>query len=52
MGDDPCSQHSTVKSCADLMNQSCHIDKVMHAQSSQQIEKNRLHVKTSIDVAR
>ncbi|XP_061347234.1 uncharacterized protein LOC133292798 [Gastrolobium bilobum] len=35
----------------DLMNQSCHIDKVMHAQSSQQIKKNRLHVKTSIDVA-
>ncbi|XP_061360405.1 uncharacterized protein LOC133304388 [Gastrolobium bilobum] len=34
------------------MNQSCHIDKVMHAQSSQQIEKNRLRVKTSIDVAR
>ncbi|XP_052203041.1 uncharacterized protein LOC127808506 [Diospyros lotus] len=53
MGDDPCSQHtSAVKSCADLMNQSCHIDKVMHAQSSQQIEKNRLRVKTSIDVAR
>ncbi|XP_061345948.1 uncharacterized protein LOC133291663 [Gastrolobium bilobum] len=53
MGDDPCSQHiNALISCVDLMNQSCHIDKVMHAQSSQQIEQNRLCVKTSIDVAR
>ncbi|XP_061364760.1 uncharacterized protein LOC133308173 [Gastrolobium bilobum] len=51
MGDDPCSQHTNALiSCVDLMNQSCHIDKVMHAQSSQQIEQNRLRVKTSIDM--
>ena len=41
-----------MRSCVDLMKQSGHIDKVMHAQSSQQILDNRLQVKTSIDVVR
>ena len=41
-----------MRCCVDLMKQSGHIDKVMHAQSSQQILDNRLRVKTSIDVVR
>lgn len=38
-----------MKSCADLIKQSKHIDKVMHQQSSQRILNNMLWVKTSID---
>ena len=41
-----------MRCCVDLMKQSGHIDKVMHAQSSQQILDNRLRVKTSIDAVR
>ncbi|KAG2667400.1 hypothetical protein I3760_15G113100 [Carya illinoinensis] len=49
--DDPCSCHNNaVKSCEDLLKQSRHIDKVMNAQSSEQILNNRLRVKTSINV--
>ncbi|KAG7943871.1 hypothetical protein I3843_15G068000 [Carya illinoinensis] len=51
--DDPCSCHNNaVKSCEDLLKQSQHIDKVMNAQSSEQILNNRLRVKASIDVVR
>ncbi|KAG6674257.1 hypothetical protein I3842_15G033100 [Carya illinoinensis] len=51
--DDHCSCHNNaVKSCEDLLKQSQHIDKVMNAQSSEQILNNRLRVKTSIDVVR
>ena len=53
IGDDPCSPHNNaMRCCVDLMKQSGHIDKVMHAQSSQQILDNRLRVKTSIDAVR
>ncbi|XP_012840864.1 PREDICTED: zinc finger MYM-type protein 1-like [Erythranthe guttata] len=41
-----------VKSCEDLMTQSRHIDNVMMNQSAEQILKNRLRVKTSIDCVR
>jgi hypothetical protein len=39
-----------VKSCEDLKQQSQHIDKLLNAQSTEQIQNNRLRVKTSIDV--
>ncbi|KAG2666570.1 hypothetical protein I3760_15G069500 [Carya illinoinensis] len=41
IGEDPCSCHNNA-----------HIDKVMNAQSSEQILNNRLRVKASIDVVR
>ncbi|KAL7154807.1 hypothetical protein ABFS83_03G028000 [Erythranthe nasuta] len=47
------SPHSAaVKSCEDLMTQSRHIDNVMMNQSAEQILKNRLRLKTSIDCVR
>ncbi|XP_059456615.1 uncharacterized protein LOC132186648 [Corylus avellana] len=53
IGEDPCSPHNNaVKYCEDLQNQAQHIDKVLNAQSTEQILNNRLRVKTSIDVAR
>jgi len=51
IGDDLCSPHNNaVKSCEDLKQQSRHIDKLLNAQSTEQIQNNRLRVKTSIDV--
>ncbi|XP_072066762.1 uncharacterized protein [Arachis hypogaea] len=41
-----------VKSCKDLLNQLCHIDKVLAKQSSQQVLSNRLRLKASIDTVR
>jgi hypothetical protein len=38
-----------MKSCEDLRNQQ-QINKVLNAQSTEQVLNNRLHVKTSIDV--
>jgi hypothetical protein len=53
IGEDPCSPHNNVvKSCEDLKQQLQHIDKLLNAQSTEQIQKNRLRVKTSIDVVR
>jgi len=53
IGEDPCSPHNNaVKSCEDLKQQSQHIDKLLNAQSTEQIQNNRLRVKTSIDVVR
>lgn len=53
VGEDLCSPHNkAVIACEDLMNQSRHIDKVMHAQTSLEILKNRLWLKTSIDAVR
>ncbi|KAH1063871.1 hypothetical protein J1N35_028858, partial [Gossypium stocksii] len=50
IGDDPCSPHdNAMKSCANLIKQSEHIDKVMHQQSSQRILNNMLQIKISID---
>ncbi|GKV30692.1 hypothetical protein SLEP1_g39478 [Rubroshorea leprosula] len=53
MGKDPNSIHNiAVKCLEDFKNQSCHVEKVLDKQSSQQIEKNQLCLKTSIDVVR
>jgi hypothetical protein len=53
IGDDPCSPHNNiVKSCEDLKQQSRYIDKLLNAQSTEQIQNNRLCVKTSINVVR
>ncbi|XP_059434852.1 uncharacterized protein LOC132167836 [Corylus avellana] len=53
IGEDPCSPHNNaMKSYEDLRNQSRHIDKVLNAQSMEQIQNNRLRVKTSIDATR
>ena len=53
MGDEPNSQHNNaICFCDTLMNQSGHIDKTIQKQSADQIEKNRLRVKTSINVVR
>ena len=41
-----------MKSYEDLWNQPGHIDKVLSAQSAEQILNNRLRMKTSIDVVR
>ncbi|XP_072060338.1 uncharacterized protein [Arachis hypogaea] len=41
-----------VKSCKDLLNQLCHIDKVLAKQSSQQVLSNRLRLKASIDTVK
>lgn len=50
VGEDPLSPHNkAVQACEDLLNQSKHIDKVINAQSREQILNNRLRVKTSID---
>ncbi|KAL7147930.1 hypothetical protein ABFS83_06G143300 [Erythranthe nasuta] len=47
------STHSAaVKSCEDLMTQSRHIDNFMMNQSAEQILKNRLRLKISIDCVR
>ncbi|XP_059458260.1 uncharacterized protein LOC132187844 [Corylus avellana] len=53
IGEDSCSPHNNaVKYYEDLRNQAQHIDKVLNAQSTEQILNNQLRVKTSIDVAR
>ncbi|KAL1359585.1 hypothetical protein AAHE18_04G117300 [Arachis hypogaea] len=41
-----------VKSCKDLLNQLCHIDKVLAKQSSQQVLSNRLRLKASINIVK
>ncbi|GLT96628.1 hypothetical protein SLE2022_142360 [Rubroshorea leprosula] len=53
MGKDPNSIHNIAIRCLeDFKNQSCHVEMVLDRQSSQQIEKNRLRLKASIDVVR
>jgi hypothetical protein len=53
IGDDPCSPHNNVvKYCENFRNQSQHIDEVLNAQSTEEILNNRLHMKTSVNVAR
>lgn len=53
IGDDPCSPHNNAAKCyEDLIQQSQHIDKLLNAHSTEQIQNNRLLVKTSIDVVR
>ncbi len=52
MGSDPCSPHNnSVNCCTALLNQSSHIDKAMEKQSKEEVVRNRLRIKTSIDVA-
>ncbi|XP_062166924.1 uncharacterized protein LOC133873208 [Alnus glutinosa] len=53
VGTDPNSPHKiAVKCCEDLKNYSRHIGKLIEKQSSQEIENNRLQLKTSIDSVR
>ncbi|XLS47764.1 hypothetical protein HN51_022122, partial [Arachis hypogaea] len=44
--------HKALKSCDDLMKQSQHIDKLLHKQTSEEIEKNRIRLGASIDCIR
>ncbi|KAL7129313.1 hypothetical protein ABFS83_13G058100 [Erythranthe nasuta] len=49
----PNSAHNEVwRKCADLMNQSQHIEAVFHKQSDQEKTRYKMHVNTSIEVAR
>jgi len=41
-----------MKACEDLLNQSMHINNIINIQSSEQVCKNRLRLKTSIDTIR
>ncbi|OMO77763.1 Zinc finger, TTF-type [Corchorus olitorius] len=53
VGSDPSSPHNkTVRCYDDFKNHSQHIDKLMEKQTSQEIAKNRLRLKTSIDAVR
>ena len=53
IGNDPCSPHNNaVRACQDLLNQAGHIQNVIHVQNSEQIQKNRLRLKSSIDAVR
>nr|KYP65562.1 Zinc finger MYM-type protein 1 [Cajanus cajan] len=53
IGKDPCSPHNNaMRVFQDLLNQNCHIRNVFHVQSLDQIMKNRLRLKTSIDMVR
>ena len=50
IGDNLYSPHNNaMKACEDLLNQSMHINNIINIQSSEQICKNRLRLKTSID---
>nr|KYP64740.1 Zinc finger MYM-type protein 1 [Cajanus cajan] len=53
MGKNINSVHNAALRCLeDFKNQSCHIDKVLNKQTSQQILSNRLRLKVSIDVVK
>ncbi|QHO13683.1 Zinc finger MYM-type protein [Arachis hypogaea] len=53
IGKDPNSfHHKALKSCDDLMKQSQHIDRLLHKQTSEEIEKNRIRLGASIDCIR
>jgi len=53
IGDNPCSPHNNaMKACEDLLNQSMHINNIINIQSSEQVCKNHLRLKTSIDTIR
>ncbi|XP_072078121.1 uncharacterized protein [Arachis hypogaea] len=45
-------RHKALKSCDDLMKQSQHIDRLLHKQTSEEIEKNRIRLGASIDCIR
>ena len=53
MGQGPNSSHrNAIWSCLDLSNQALHIEKIVKKQTSQQIARNRLRLKATIDVAK
>ncbi|ESR44579.1 TTF-type domain-containing protein [Citrus sinensis] len=53
VGKDPNSTHKKVeKSCEDLMRQSQHLPQVFNRYSSQEIENNRLQLKTTVEAIR
>ena len=53
MGKDPNSTHKKAeKSCEDLMRQSQHLPQVFNRYSSQEIENNRLRLKTTVEAIR
>ncbi|XP_028082128.1 zinc finger MYM-type protein 1-like [Camellia sinensis] len=53
IGKDPNSSHRIViKSCHDLTIQAQHIEKLVEKQTSQQVAKNRLWLKTTIDAVK
>ncbi|XP_027915183.1 zinc finger MYM-type protein 1-like [Vigna unguiculata] len=53
IGDSPWSPHNNaMKACEDLLNQSMHINNNINIQSSEQVCKNCLRLKTSIDTIR
>jgi len=53
MGKGPNSAHRFATSCLEnLKNQSCHIEKVVKRQTTQEILNNRLRIKASIDIVR
>ncbi|QHN91939.1 Zinc finger MYM-type protein [Arachis hypogaea] len=50
---DPCSPHNNaVGACLDLLNQASHIQNVIEDHTSEEIQKNRLRLKSSIDATR
>ena len=52
MGEDFTPHKDCVQACEDLVNQACHIDKVINRQASKQVANNRLRLKASIDSIR
>ncbi|CAK8544459.1 unnamed protein product [Lathyrus sativus] len=51
IGKNPCSPHNNaMKACQDLLNQDGRIRNIIQGQSSIEIMKNRLRLKTSIDI--
>ncbi|KAF8396080.1 hypothetical protein HHK36_017692 [Tetracentron sinense] len=53
VGKYPNSLHNVAEqACKDLMSQSQHIEKIIEKQTSEQVVKNRLRLKTSIDTIR
>jgi len=49
----PNSAHRFATRCLEnLKNQSCHIEKVIKRQTTQEIQNNRLRIKASIDIVR
>nr|KYP47865.1 Zinc finger MYM-type protein 1 [Cajanus cajan] len=53
IGKDPCTPHNNVmRACQDLLKQNCHIRIIFHVQNLNQIKKNRLLLKTLINMVR
>ena len=53
MGKGPNSTHRFATRCLKILkNQSCHIEKVVKRQTTQEIQNNQLCIKASIDIVR